>query len=186
VDLKREFFQTAWVVEDVSIAVRAWVTATGGGPFFVREHLELNDIKYRGEPANLDITVAIAMIGGMQIELIEQANDMPSAYREVFPVGQSGLHHIGGFSDDLESDMESYSRQGIAVATEGKFGGMRFVYFDTRPLIGCMTELVDNRNSGALRERMRAATAAAQMWDGSEPYRLLPGSAQPLPTEIGG
>jgi hypothetical protein len=96
------------------------------------------------------------------------------------------LHHIGGFSDDLEADIEQYAQRGIAVATEGNFGGMRFVYFDTRPLIGCMTELVDNRNSASLRARMAAASAAARTWDGTDPYRLLTNSVLPPAAEIDG
>jgi hypothetical protein len=172
--LKRDFFQTGWVVNDLRTAMQEWVDATSGGPFFVRERVKPDDMIYRGQPAELEMSVAIAMIGGMQIELIQQLSDSPSAYRDAFPAGTVGLHHIGGFSDDIDSDIARYRKAGIAVATQGSVGGMRFVYFDTRASIGCMTELLDRRHGASLERRIRMATAAAESWDGTDPFRATP------------
>jgi hypothetical protein len=178
--LKRDFFQTGWVVDDIRAAIQQWVKATRAGPFFVREGLKPNHVMYRGEPAPLEMTVAIAMIGGMQVELIQQLSNGPSAFRDAFPVGTGGFHHIGGYSDDFDGDLAEYRNAGIPIATEGSVGGMRFVYFDTRASIGCMTELVDRCYAAPLERRVRTATAAAESWDGTNPYRVTPSEGNPI------
>jgi hypothetical protein len=181
--LKRDFFQTGWVVEDLRKAMRHWVESTRGGPFFFRESIKPDHVLYRGEPAALEMNVAIAMIGGMQVELIQELSDGPSAFRDAFPTGTGGLHHIGGFSDDIDRDIVTYRKGGIAVATEGSVGGMRFVYFDTRASIGCMTELLDRRHGASLERRIRMATAAAESWDGTDPFRPTPSESELLAAE---
>jgi hypothetical protein len=183
--LNRDFFQTGWVVADIWAAMKEWVGATGGGPFYIRESVKPDGLMYRGEPAALEMSVAIAMIGGMQVELIQQLNDGPSAFREVFPGETGGLHHIGGFSDDIDRDIKQYRDSGIEIATQGNAGGMRFVYFDTRASIGCMTELLDRRHAGPLERRMRMATAVAESWDGTKPFRTTPSEDELIAAERG-
>jgi hypothetical protein len=184
--LKRDFFQMAWVVDDLKVAMQEWVDGMGGGPFYFRECIQPDQVMYRGEPAALEISVATAMIGRTQIELIQQLNDGPSAYRDVYPTGVGGLHHIGGFSDDLDRDIEEYRKSGVAIANQGSTGGMRWVYFDTRASIGCMTELLDRRHAASLERRIRMATAVAESWDGTDPFRPTPTEDELIAAETAG
>ena len=165
--------QAAFVVEDVEAAARAWIAATGIGPFFLVPHIQLAEARYRGALVDgLDFSVAIAQSGGVQVELIQQHCDNPSAYRATVPKGSEGFHHFCIYADDYDAVRQRYHDQGFACAVEGQFGEMRFCYIDTAPALGCMMEIV---------EQDEAQTAAftriaegAQGWDGvTDPIRPL-------------
>jgi hypothetical protein len=151
--------------------MRQWLSSASVGPFFVLEHPVVDDPHYRGESTRLDISLGLAQIGAMQLELIEQHSAGPSVYRDSIPVGSSGLHHVGGFTDNLDAEYERYALAGAEVAYEGRSGDMRFAYFDTRAAIGCMTEYLERKAST---EAMFATIAEASVdWDGRDPIRAV-------------
>ena len=166
------FYQVAWVVDDLTGAVRRWLNTTGVGPFFVIEHVPNENLLYRGEPVELDMSVAWAQAGAMQVELIQQHNDGPSAYRDSVPAGHDAMHHVGGVTDDFDAEMARYREAGVAVPYESSSGGIRVAYFDTREAIGCMTEL-EERHPATEGLRAMVAEAAAD-WDGTDPIRRIP------------
>jgi hypothetical protein len=166
----KSYFQTGWVVDDLDRAIERFLATTSAGPFFVMPHLELT-VSHRGRPSDIDFSLAMAQMGGMQIELIEQHNDAGSAYRDSFPPGASGVHHICAITQDLDADFERFAGMGIEIAHQGTFGPMRFVYFDTRPTIGCMTELLET--DAATGEMFTMVAAAGAEWDGTEPIRSM-------------
>jgi methylmalonyl-CoA/ethylmalonyl-CoA epimerase len=165
----RPLFQTAWVVDDLDSAVRHWATL-GVGPFLVFRNVVIN-FRHRGKPATAEVSFALAQAGPSQIELIAQHDARPSAYRDMYQRGESGLHHVGCLVQDYDSAVGTYTSQGIELATEGVTGDVRYAYLDTRHLIGCMTEIVGNVPSVAsLYESVRIA---GQDWDGHEPIREM-------------
>ena len=52
-----------------------------------------------------------------------------------------------------------------------RFGDTPVTYIDTRPAIGCMTELI--RNDQEILDLYEAVADSAIEWDGSDPIRLL-------------
>jgi hypothetical protein len=166
-------FQSAWVVSDLETAVLDWIHATGVGPWYTRPRRRLDNVLYRGVPAELEISTAIAYQGAMQLELIQQHSAGPSAYRDSIPEGASGMHHVARWSGDIDADISTYADIGIEVAMEASSAGMRVVYMDTRPLIGCMTELIDRDSGGAMRARLAIAAESAVGWDGTNPVRTF-------------
>ena len=165
------FFQTAWVVDDLTTAIHGWLDTTRVGPFFVIPHIRA-EISYRGKPTELDTSVAWAQAGDMQIELIQQHNDGPSAYRDSVPVGHNAVHHIALVTDDFDAERARYQKAGIEVPYESSANGIRVVYFDTRATIGCMTELSErNPITGGL---FSMVAQAAADWDGTDPVRQVP------------
>jgi hypothetical protein len=104
----------------------------------------MEDLRYRGAPVEVDASFAMAQAGGIQIELVEQHNVGPSAYRDSIPVGVEGFHHACIVTDDYSADMRHYADQGCVPAMEGRFGDMRFCYMDTRLLVGFMTEIIED------------------------------------------
>ncbi|MDF8335345.1 VOC family protein [Novosphingobium cyanobacteriorum] len=165
--------QAAFIVDDVEAAARAWIASTGIGPFFMVPHIQLAEARYRGELAEgLDFSVALAQSGGVQVELIQQHCDRPSAYRDTIAKGQSGFHHFCIYTADYDATRQRYVDQGFAVAIDGKFGEMRFCYVDTAAALGCMIEIVeeDEAQTAAF---IRIAEGAAG-WDGrTDPIRPL-------------
>ena len=165
----RDFMQQAWVVADLDKVMFAWVRRCGVGPFFVAEHVPMEQLVYRGSPVAVDCTIALAQSGRTQIELIVQHSHGPSIYRDLIPEGRSGFHHLAVLCKDYQHDLEQYQATGCAVAMTGVFVGMRFAYVDCCDALGCVIELIEDKPF--IREHFEMIARAAKDWDGSSPIR---------------
>ena len=163
--------QVAFIVDDIAAAAQRWVDTTGIGPFLMVPHIQLAEYSYRGEPRDgLDFSVALAQSGGIQIELIEQHCDNPSAYRDTIAKGTQGFHHLAIYCEDYDAACAHYRERGFVTAVDGKFGPIRFCYVDTSAAIGCMVELVEQHETQG--EFFRRVATAAEGWDGvTDPLR---------------
>ena len=169
--LPTQFCQAAWVVPDLDAAMLRWATFTRVGPFFVNRDVKMEQARYRGRPTDIPVRLAIAQAGGTQIELIEQLDDTPSAYRDSVAMGKEGFHHMAAFVDDVDAEIARYAAAGAELAYDGYFGDVRIGYVDTRAQMGFMIELFDHRpGMDALFARV---AQAAQDWDGRDPVRDL-------------
>ena len=139
------------------------------GPFFVFEHAELENQRYRGGLSSADVTLAVGNSGDTQIELIVCENQAPSVYKEFIDAGKSGVHHVGLMPTDYKATCLQFQSLGFDVAFECSIGGTDLVYFDTVDALGHFTEFWDN--SDAFRDFQRFVKHAAQHWDGSDPIR---------------
>lgn len=168
----RTVFQNAWVVDDLDAAMARWTKEMGVGPFFVAEHgPALTDVSYRGRPSRLAMKVALSQAGPVQIELIEPTTDAPCAYRDSVPAGTMGFHHMCVWTHDIDADTEYFEGLGYPAANLGRTGNARFGYYDTRPLMGCMLEVVEYKPEIAavfelIAERCRD-------WNGRAPVRTM-------------
>jgi len=167
----RHVMQVAWMVDDLHAACARWIRTTGIGPFLTVPHVMLEEYRYRGRPAGgLDFSVAIAQWGGVQVELVQQHCDSPSAYRDTIAKGQGGFHHLAIYTADYDAAYAHYRDQGFEVAVGGTFGGFRFSYIDTSTAIGCMVELIEE--NPAQSDFFRRVAQAADGWDGAtDPIR---------------
>ena len=163
--------QMAWVVDDLEASMRRWIEQHGAGPFHVLRHCAVQNVRYRGRPATVDMDVAIAQSGGVQIELIQQHDDAPSCYRDMYPMGREGFHHLCYVVDDLRGALAHFAKLGQPPAIEGNFGNVEFAYVDTRAGIGCMTELVGRHPD--IEAFFTMIADSARGWDGREPVRYL-------------
>ena len=166
-----KFFQAAWVVNDLEEAMQRWIKTARVGPFFVMSHVQVTETRYHGTPTPIDFSGALAQSGPLQIELIQQHSDTPSAYRDTFSPGQEGFHHMCSFVEDYDAEVENYRQQDAPVAFSGMSGDMRFAYVDTRATLGFMTEIIEDRQS--IRDLFKTITDAAIDWDGSDPIRTV-------------
>lgn len=167
----RHVMQVAFMVDDLEAAALSWIRTTGIGPFLTVPHVQLAEYDYRGSKASgLDFSVALAQSGGVQIELVQQHCDSPSAYRDTIAKGAQGFHHLAIYTDRYDETYRSYIDQGFVRAVGGMFGKLRFSYIDTSAVIGCMIELVEeDADQSAFFQRV---AAAAQGWDGAtDPIR---------------
>lgn len=167
----KHFMQAAFIVDDVEEAALRWVRTTGIGPFLHVPHIQLAEYDYRGERrTGLDFSVALAQSGGVQIELIQQHCDNPSAYRDTIVKGAQGFHHLAIYCNDYDAAYDHYRRGGFVASVDGMFGELRFSYIDTSAAIGCMVELVERHESQS--DFFRRVAAAADGWDGvTDPIR---------------
>lgn len=166
------YLQISWVVDDLQTAMANWLSRSGVGPFFVMENLRPEPVCYRGQSAELEFHTALAQAGPLQIELIQQVSDGPSAYRDSVMPGADGLHHLAVIVPDYEQEMARYRARGFVPATEAIFGDIRYAYVDTRTgPTGCMIEVIED-NSG-IRELFQTVATAAREWNGKDPIRHL-------------
>ena len=168
---KGKFFQQAFLVEDIDAAMKYWTDCWGIGPFFIIRHAKWENLRYRGQPVEVDASFAMAQAGPLQIELCAQHNVAPSCYRDMFQPGQEGFHHLAMVVDNYDVEIARLKDVGFEVAMEGTFGEMQFAYVDTRTVSGFMTEIVSNW--GPVGDTHRMVADASIGWDGRDPVRDL-------------
>ena len=168
-DLLGPVGQLGYVVEDLEKAAWSWVEKAGVGPWTVIPHVTLDYFNYLGEPSEVEMGIAMAFTGSMQIELIQQHNDAPSMYQDFINDYGEGIQHVCFYPEDYDSALESLTGTGMNVRQNGAIRGMRFAYLEG--LDGNVLELGDIPEKVRLRRQDDIANAAC--WDGSDPVRIF-------------
>ncbi len=157
--------QISYLVRDVDAAMDHWAKVMGVGPFFVLDHVEYEDFFYRDQVSDVDMAVAIAYAGDMQIELVQQHNEAPSIFQDFLTTSGEGMMHLGATTDNLEQDIEKLAAIDIKPVQWGKASnGTLFAYVATDFHPGAMIELVEI--SPRLEKGFQAMKRAAEKWDG--------------------
>jgi hypothetical protein len=165
--------QNGYVVRDIEAALKHWTEVLGVGPFYYIERVEMDWFRYRRQPSDAEVSIALANTGDLQIELIQQRNDAPSMYRDFLNAGREGLQHMSYWTTNYQSDLHRYLGLGFRIGQEGQIGGTdgRFAYFETEAHPGTVIEVSDISGSkGAFFEKIKRAAAN---WDGSRPIRTI-------------
>ncbi|MDJ0940607.1 MAG: VOC family protein [Woeseiaceae bacterium] len=162
--------QNGFVVRDWREAALHWAETLGVGPFFAIEHVEFAECFFRGEPVDIDMSVAIAYTGGYQIELVQQHNDAPSIYTEFLEHNEPGLQHVGTLVDDLDQAIAEGGFEGKLIQHGTTAAGQRFAYVDSILHNGTMLELIEA--DGGMRNAFDYMQKAAVGWDGTDPIRV--------------
>ena len=162
--------QIAYAVSDIFRGVDKWIKDFGAGPFFIAEHIPIKNVIYRGQPSELDITVAYGQWGEIMIELVQDNGEGPSIIRDLYPPQKSGLHHLAYFVNDMDLVSAKLVEEGYVLAMSGQAGENRFQFFDAISEMGHFLEIYEPIESlKSLYERVRIASIN---WDGSEPLRI--------------
>ncbi|HXK22870.1 MAG TPA: VOC family protein [Myxococcota bacterium] len=165
------FFQLGFVVDDLLQVAERWTRVQGVGPFHVFPRVAA-DCTYRGAPSKLDLQIAVAQAGPVQIELIQQYGDGPSVYRDWLRQGAShAFHQICTVTQDYDGKRSHYESLGYELASEMKAGSGRIAFYDTVRDFGFFTEVAESSPSFLANLAKVARTCAA--WDGSDPVRLI-------------
>jgi hypothetical protein len=165
--------QNGYVVRDLRAAMDHWINVLGVGPWFHVERVKTDYFRHRGRDSNVEMSIALANSGNLQIELIQQLNDAPSMYKEFLDAGHEGLQHVAFWTTDYQAMFDGALQRGYKVGHEGQIGGEkgRFCYFDTTGHPGSVIEISDiSGNKGRFFEHIRKAAVG---WDGSEPIRVV-------------
>jgi methylmalonyl-CoA/ethylmalonyl-CoA epimerase len=160
--------QIAYIVEDLDHAIMRWVELVGAGPFFRIDAAKVEDVRYRGQPTNLDVSLALGNSGDVQVELIAPHGTGPSIYREL----PRGVHHLALLARDFEADSARLDRLGHPVAFALTLPGVcRVHYHDTLAVFGHFLELWESTER--MRGLLEMVESAARDWDGRDPIRRL-------------
>jgi hypothetical protein len=166
-----DVMQLAYVPADPDAALAHWLRL-GAGPFFALDHVQLEDVRYRGQPAVVDFSMMLGYWGDLQIEIIRQHNDTPSIYRTWRDAGREGLHHVCILTDDMAAARAACAAAGAKVEQEARVpGGGEVIYVDTGGGPGTMVEILKPAPGG--REFFGMMREAHRGWDGADPIRRL-------------
>lgn len=159
-----QLIQNAYIVNDIDQAITRWHALWGIGPFFVRRHIVMPYVRYRGQPSSIDISAVYVQAGPMQVELVQQHCSTPSAFRDMFAAGQEGFHHVAMIPDDYDAVLAHYAAEGFPVASEVRTAsGRGAAFIDTRPMLGHMVEVY--MPGQGIRDLYRNVAEAAASWD---------------------
>jgi catechol 2,3-dioxygenase-like lactoylglutathione lyase family enzyme len=137
----RRMFQQAWFVRSIDDAAKTWADAYGAGPFFMARHHRTEQFSYRGTPMEADVSYAFGYLGDTMIQFIEQHDETPSIYRDMYANGEEGFHHIAYLVSDFAAERQRWLDLGYALASELYADEVNAAYFDTRALNGGFTEI---------------------------------------------
>ena len=138
---KYPIFQYAYFVNNLEAGIEKWSKLLGAGPFFLARHHKTDDFSYRGQNVEADVSYAFGYCGDTMIQLIEQHDDQPSIYRDMYQRGEEGFHHIGVLVSDFEAEQQRLLDLGFELATALYADGVNAAYFDTRTWNGGFTEI---------------------------------------------
>ena len=139
-------FQQAYVVNDIEESVKKWSETFGAGPFVFTHHHKTDKFEYRGTQQESDVSYAFGYLGDTMIQFIEQHDETPSIYRDMFKRGEDGFHHIGILVSDFDEELNRYLDMGFDLACRLWADGVDAAYVDTRSLNGVFTELHGDPN----------------------------------------
>lgn len=134
-------FQHAYFVNDLEQAAEQWQALYGAGPFFLAQHHRCDKFRYRGTDQEADVSYAFGYLGDLQIQFIVQHDDTPSIYRDMYPPGQQGFHHVGCLVNDFAATRQRMLDMGLENACELWADKVNAAYFDTRHINGGFTEI---------------------------------------------
>ncbi len=158
--------QISYVPDDYDAALDYWTQKMGAGPFFHTEGVEVENVKYRGEPSDIKFSMAIGYWGDVQVELIRPDNDAPSMFRDWRENDLQGVQHICVIVDDLAEARELTAEAGGEVIQEvslpGGVGGAFYADYGGGP--GTIIEYLQIPQAGL--DGFEAMRQAHLAWDG--------------------
>jgi hypothetical protein len=162
--------QIAYFVPDAVAAARRHSQLYGSGPFLFVDRIRLSACRHRGRPSELDHSSAYGQWGEVMVEFVQQNDSRPSPFRDLYPDGGQGLHHVALIVPDLAVEMVRYEAGGHAEAFYGEAApGVGFAMMDTAAAFGHMTELYEpTPGLVAFYARIKAQAGS---FDGADPVR---------------
>ena len=105
------------------------------------------------------------------LELVQDHGIGPSVVKDSFASGETGLHHLAYFVEDLNITTKKLSSMGFEVAMSAKASDTRFNFVDARSLMGHFIEIYEpDERLSSFYSMVRAASIS---WNGKDPVREL-------------
>lgn len=162
--------QLGFVVRNIEASMQHWIDTFGVGPFVFMERGVSQPVSvtyHRGQPVSVELRLAFAYMGDVQIELIEQTNDASSPYTEFLASGREGLQHLGFWVHDHDEATRRVEAAGYERDYEIRVAGQTqpIIYYKSPALYGPMLEIVPPM----WRRSREAMLAYIRNYEGSEP-----------------
>ncbi|MBV8285159.1 MAG: VOC family protein [Candidatus Eremiobacteraeota bacterium] len=145
------FCQVAWVVKDIAAAEKFFVETMGIDRFMHMDNLaaKYTEGTYLGKPGNWVCHLCLAYAVDTQIELIQPVSG-ESMYQESLDRRGDAVQHVAYFLDDSAYDAAAahLKSSGYPEIQSFRLPIARVGYFDTRPAVGVVTEIVGMKEGG--------------------------------------
>jgi len=132
----KEINQIAIVVKDVQTVAENYWNILGIGPWdiYAWEAPLVYDRTYHGKPSWAREKIALAQVGGVQLELCQPV-DGDSVYQDFLMEHGEGLHHLNFLVDDVDETAEILIKEGFPSLKSERFRDNGAVnYIDIKPL----------------------------------------------------
>jgi catechol 2,3-dioxygenase-like lactoylglutathione lyase family enzyme len=142
--------QVAIVVKDVQKVAENYWNILGIGPWdiYAWEAPLVYDRTYHGKPSWAREKIALAQVGGVQLELC-QPIDGDSVYQDFLMEHGEGLHHLNFLVDDVDETAGILIKEGFSSLKSERFReGGAVNYIDIKPL-GAIWEVFHGETIGA-------------------------------------
>jgi hypothetical protein len=169
-----EITQVGFVTRDIRASMNFYVDQLGIGPWFIADRV-VSTHNYRGTPQTFVLSVAMAASGGLQLELMQQHDDVPSMYHDwmLRPFARELQQHICFWPDDYDAKLVRAHELGYGVVQDGATARGRFVYLAHPRDPDQVVEITEQ--TPARRAFNAAIARAAVGWTGED--RIRPFSA---------
>ena len=142
-----ELHQVGIAVRDLEKSMEHYRNVFGIEPWETRDAgpSMISDMMYGGRPVKrpFRFRVALAMVGPMQLELI-QPLEGELIYNDFLKEHGEGLHHLGHVKvQNLDDAVQALEKAGFPCTQRGHVGGGGFAYMDTVKALGFILELIE-------------------------------------------
>jgi hypothetical protein len=136
--------QVGLVVKDVEKTVER-LTSLGIGPFNKMTLPPDREEWFRGKRMYADFKIYGAMIGDIQIELIQPISG-DSPHKEFLETNGEGIQHIACAVEDVQKEADKLTKEGAVTLMRAKFPGGRGVAYMDLDAGGLIVELIQRRS----------------------------------------
>jgi methylmalonyl-CoA/ethylmalonyl-CoA epimerase len=139
--------QVAVVVRDLDAVMERYAAQLGIGPWDIYTYgpHRMHTMTFRGRDQPYVMKLALAQVGTTQYELIEPVEG-PTTYHEYLDQRGEGLHHLGYYVDDIDTEIARMATLGYPLLQSGRGFGVdgdgAYAYFDSEAGLGCIVEAI--------------------------------------------
>jgi catechol 2,3-dioxygenase-like lactoylglutathione lyase family enzyme len=142
----KQVFQLGIVVRDVDASIEKYKSLLGVpneaiNVFETKNMPSWLETKYRGQPSQFHVKIALLDFGGLQFELIEPIAGDPSVYSEFLEKVGQGIQHIMVKPVNHDRLIETLEQNGSELINRGMMYGGEFRYYDLTEDLGFVLEL---------------------------------------------
>jgi methylmalonyl-CoA/ethylmalonyl-CoA epimerase len=166
-----QIMQLGYIVTDVQAAALDWAQRVGAGPFYLLDHIAMDQYYFRGVRTTAELRLAFGYWGDQQIELIQPVGNADTLYSRAVQVSAGKLNHVATVVSDIDSLLEGRKLQDRVIQSGKMPTGLKFVYLEEYIPGGLHLELIEAQESTLM--AFKGMQAASARWDGKNPVRPM-------------
>ena len=140
-----ELYQVGIVVHDLEKSMEHYQSTFGIGPWQIMniDPSIFSEMTYHGRPVQHKFRAALAMVGPMQLELI-QPLEGENIFSDFLKERGEGVHHLGHVRvANLDEAIQALEKAGFPCLQSGRLTGGGYAYIDTVKALGTIIELLE-------------------------------------------